>query len=192
MAFARQARAQDPRVEAAVTKIDAVIARGPYQASWDSLVKYQVPEWYRDAKFGIFIHWGVYSVPAFDSEWYSRNMYIMGGPVFKHHLETYGPQNKFGYKDFIPMFRRDFRFTTKGDSLYAIALAWPESGRLAIKSLASGSTLSQQKIRKVELLDYQDKLKWKQTSGGLFVKLPPEKHGDYALAIKIAPMDRAP
>jgi alpha-L-fucosidase len=107
LAFASVARAQDPRVEEAVKKIDAVIARGPYQASWDSLVKYQVPEWYRDAKFGIFIHWGVYSVPAFDNEWYPRNMYIMGSAVFKHHVETYGPQNKFGYKDFIPMFRAE-------------------------------------------------------------------------------------
>lgn len=107
VAMAGRARAQDPRVEEAIHKIDAVIARGPYQASWDSLVKYQVPDWYRDAKFGIFIHWGVYSVPAFDSEWYPRNMYVMGSPVFKHHLETYGPQNKFGYKDFIPMFRAE-------------------------------------------------------------------------------------
>src|SRR5579862_35409 len=105
--LAGQARAQDPRVEEAVKKIDAVIAGGPYQASWDSLVKYEVPEWYRDAKFGIFIHWGVYSVPAFGSEWYPRNMYIMGSPVFKHHVEAYGPQSKFGYKDFIPMFRAE-------------------------------------------------------------------------------------
>ena len=55
-------------------KIDEVIERGPFSADWDSLVKYEVPEWYKDAKFGIFIHWGIYSVPAFGSEWYSRNM----------------------------------------------------------------------------------------------------------------------
>src|SRR5690348_12897568 len=107
LAMISPARAQDPRVEEAIRKIDAVVARGPYQASWDSLEKYEVPEWYRDAKFGIFIHWGVYSVPAFDNEWYPRNMYIMGSPAFKHHVETYGPQNKFGYKDFIPMFRAE-------------------------------------------------------------------------------------
>ncbi len=107
IAFSNPARAQDPRVEDAVTMIDAVVARGPFRASWDSLEKYQVPEWYRDAKFGIFIHWGVYSVPAFDNEWYPRNMYIADGPVFKHHIATYGPQSKFGYKDFIPMFRAE-------------------------------------------------------------------------------------
>jgi len=63
-----------------------------------------VPEWYKDAKFGIFIHWGVYSVPGFGSEWYPRNMYLQDSPAFKHHIETYGPQSRFGYKDFIPLF----------------------------------------------------------------------------------------
>jgi len=57
-----------------------------------------------DAKFGIFIHWGVYCVPAFGNEWYPRNMYMQGTPEFEHHIKTYGPQNKFGYKDFVPMF----------------------------------------------------------------------------------------
>jgi alpha-L-fucosidase len=107
LTLASLARAQDPRVEEAIKKIDAVVARGPYHASWDSLEKYEVPEWYRDAKFGIFIHWGVYSVPAFGNEWYPRNMYLVDKPEFEHHVETYGPQNKFGYKDFIPMFRAE-------------------------------------------------------------------------------------
>jgi alpha-L-fucosidase len=73
-----------------------------YQATWDSLKNYVVPEWYRDAKFGIFIHWGVYSVPAFGNEWYPRNMYIQDSPEFQHHVQTYGPHTTFGYKDFIP------------------------------------------------------------------------------------------
>ena len=98
----RPSLAQFPRVETAVKNVDAVIARGPYQANWPSLEKYQVPEWYLDAKFGIFIHWGVYSVPAFDSEWYPRNMYKRGEAAFQHHLDAFGPQSKFGYKDFIP------------------------------------------------------------------------------------------
>ncbi len=80
---------------------------GPFRANWDSLAAYRVPDWFRDAKFGIFIHWGVYSVPAFGNEWYSRNMYVEGSPAFKHHIATYGPQSKFGYKDFIPMFRAE-------------------------------------------------------------------------------------
>ena len=87
--------------------IDKVIAQGPFTDTWESLAAYKVPQWYKNAKFGIFIHWGVYSVPAFCNEWYSRNMYIQGSPEFDHHVKTYGPQNEFGYKDFIPMFKAE-------------------------------------------------------------------------------------
>lgn len=84
-----------------------VIAAGPFADRWESLTAYTVPAWYEDAKFGIFIHWGIFSVPAFDNEWYSRNMYIQDSVAFKHHVETYGPQTTFGYKDFIPMFKAE-------------------------------------------------------------------------------------
>lgn len=87
--------------------IDEVIERGPYKDDWVSLASYRVPEWYRDAKFGIFIHWGIYSVPAFGSEWYSRNMYIQDSAEYRHHIETYGAQKEFGYKDFIPLFQAE-------------------------------------------------------------------------------------
>lgn len=87
--------------------IDEVIAKGPFDATWESLTRYRVPEWYRKAKFGIFIHWGIYSVPAYDNEWYSRNMYVEGSKAFEHHVKTYGPQKEFGYKDFIPMFKAE-------------------------------------------------------------------------------------
>lgn len=87
--------------------IEETIAKGPFQADWGSLSRYRVPEWYRNAKFGIFIHWGIYSVPGFGSEWYSRNMYIKDSAEFKHHVETYGKHEEFGYKDFIPMFTAD-------------------------------------------------------------------------------------
>ncbi|MDE2127191.1 MAG: alpha-L-fucosidase [Armatimonadetes bacterium] len=79
---------------------------GPYSPSWPGITgQFGVPQWYKDAKFGIFIHWGAYSVPAFGSEWYPRMMYIQGSPEYRHHIATYGPQTRFGYKDFIPMFR---------------------------------------------------------------------------------------
>src|SRR6266404_3605859 len=80
---------------------------GPYRADWQSLQEYKVPDWYKDGKFGIFIHWGVYSVPAYGSEWYPRNMYRQGSDEYKRHLSTYGPLTKFGYKDFIPMFKAE-------------------------------------------------------------------------------------
>jgi len=88
-------------------RVDRTIQSGPFRADWQSLRDYKVPEWYRDAKFGIFLHWGVYSVPAFGSEWYPRAMYIEGSDEYKHQLATYGPPDKFGYKDFIPMFKAE-------------------------------------------------------------------------------------
>lgn len=88
-------------------QIEEVIARGRFKDTWESLSRYTVPEWYRDAKFGIFIHWGIYSVPAFCGEWYSRNMYFREKPEFEYHIKTYGPQKDFGYKDFIPMFKAE-------------------------------------------------------------------------------------
>lgn len=92
-------------MDAALSRIDQVIGQGPYTDTWESLSQWQPPKWYQNAKFGIFIHWGVYSVPAYDNEWYPRNMYIQGSKAFEHHVKTYGPHKEFGYKDFIPLFR---------------------------------------------------------------------------------------
>jgi alpha-L-fucosidase len=95
-------------------------AEGGYEPKWESLENYDAPEWYKDAKFGIWPHWGVYSVPAFRgdhaSEWYGRWMYLSQKDVDKnpkhkrgmktaeHHRKTYGDPSEFGYKDFIPLF----------------------------------------------------------------------------------------
>ena len=92
---------------AILSDVDRVAHQGPFRPDWESLQKYQAPDWYKDAKFGIFIHWGVYSVPAFGNEWYPRNMYRKDSEEYKHHIATYGPQDKFGYKDFIPMFKAE-------------------------------------------------------------------------------------
>src|SRR5690349_7281111 len=70
--------------------VDRGIAEGPFRPDWESLQNYKVPDWYMDAKFGIFIHWGVYSLPAFGNEWYPRNMYNAGSDEYKHHIATYG------------------------------------------------------------------------------------------------------
>jgi alpha-L-fucosidase len=88
-------------------RVDETNARGPFRPDWESFEHYEVPEWYKDAKFGIFIHWGVYSVPAFGSEWYPRQMYSPGSPEYQHHIASYGPPDKFGYKDFIPQFKAE-------------------------------------------------------------------------------------
>lgn len=88
-------------------QIDEVVANGRFHDSWESLSQFEMPRWFTKAKFGIFIHWGLYSVPAFNNEWYSRNMYIQGTPEYEHHIKTYGPHSEFGYKDFIPMFKAE-------------------------------------------------------------------------------------
>jgi alpha-L-fucosidase len=106
-AWQRASAKYDGQRNALLKEVDREDHDGPFRPDWESLQKYEVPEWYKDAKFGIFIHWGVYSVPAFGNEWYPRNMYNEGTDEFKHHIATYGPQDKFGYKDFIPMFKAE-------------------------------------------------------------------------------------
>jgi alpha-L-fucosidase len=92
---------------AMLNEVDRVDHEGAFRPDWGSLSHWEVPDWYKDAKFGIFIHWGVYAVPAYGSEWYPRQMYLQGTPENKHQTETYGPLTKFGYKDFIPMFKAE-------------------------------------------------------------------------------------
>ena len=78
-----------------------------YEASWESLAKHEIPEWLMDAKFGIYAHWGIYSVPAYGNEWYGKRMYDLDSDIYRHHVETYGDPEVFGYKDFIPMFKAE-------------------------------------------------------------------------------------
>jgi alpha-L-fucosidase len=77
-----------------------------YEATWESLREHRTPRWYRDAKLGIYTHWGVYSVPAKGPNvtWYPYYMYRQGSSQHEHHVRTYGGPEKFGYKDFIPLF----------------------------------------------------------------------------------------
>ncbi|HEX2855462.1 MAG TPA: alpha-L-fucosidase [Opitutaceae bacterium] len=91
-------------VEAAVAAIPSPLPPGPFQPTWDSLkANYRVPAWFNDAKFGIFMHWGLYAVPAHHNEWYEKHMYGTAG-ISQWHVATFGPHEKFGYKDFIPLF----------------------------------------------------------------------------------------
>jgi len=103
----RSSTKYDGARSALLREVDHADHQGPFWPDWESLQTYEAPAWYRDAKFGIFIHWGAYSVPAFGSEWYPRLMYVKGSPEYRHHIETYGPQDKFGYKDFIPRFKAE-------------------------------------------------------------------------------------
>ena len=95
------------KVKERLASIEKVIAGGPFHDDWASLSDFTVPAWYQKAKFGIFIHWGAYAVPAFGNEWYPRNMYQQGTPEFEHHRKVYGPQDQFGYRDIIPLFKAE-------------------------------------------------------------------------------------
>lgn len=252
-----------------------------FEATWESLKNYSVPEWYQDAKFGIFIHWDVYSVPAFANEWYPRNMYLVGTAVFDvergglkgirpHFWQTdtavgknswcyvknpdyktstslihdlvdivskngalllyigprpdgtipegdgqilldigrwlaingeaiYGtrPWNIFGegptevidgaFQDTkrAEFTSRDVRLTTKGETLYAIILDWPESGEMVIESVGASQAHYPAPIRQVSLLGTKETVQWSRVNDGLKVKLPAEKPCAAAFTLKI-------
>ena len=77
---------------------------GPIAPTWPSLIDYGIPEWFLDGKFGIYAHWGLYSVPGFGQEWYGKYMYDPKNPVHAEHVKRFGSPADFGYKEFIPMF----------------------------------------------------------------------------------------
>jgi alpha-L-fucosidase len=107
------------------------IAKEPevFNSSWQSLERYQCPEWFRDAKFGIWSHWNGYVVPE-QGDWYARDMYIQGSAQYEYHVKNYGHPSKFGYKDVIEMWKAD-KFNA--DSLVAL---YKEAGAKYIVSLA--------------------------------------------------------
>jgi len=82
------------------------IARGPFQPTLESLQRYQCPEWFRDAKFGIWAHWGPQAVPM-DGDWYARRMYEQGSGQYADHLAHYGHPSTNGYKDIIPLWKAE-------------------------------------------------------------------------------------
>jgi alpha-L-fucosidase len=85
---------------------DLKIAKGPFQGTRESLKAYRTPEWFRDAKFGIWAHWGPQSQPE-AGDWYARNMYMEGSAQYQFHLEHYGHPSKVGFKDVIPWFKAE-------------------------------------------------------------------------------------
>ncbi|HEV2318324.1 MAG TPA: alpha-L-fucosidase, partial [Verrucomicrobiae bacterium] len=91
----------------AVRRPGAVIAAGPFQATWDSLAQnYHCPEWFRDAKFGIWAHWSAQCVPE-QGDWYARRMYLQGDPAYDYHVRTYGHPSKFGFMQIDHLWQAD-------------------------------------------------------------------------------------
>ena len=105
-AAAEQSQPRSPQAAAAPQT-----AAGPYQPNWDSLKQHKDPEWFRDAKFGIYTHWGPVTAGCEDAptgmEWYGRQMYDEKHPAFKYHQQKFGDQKTVGYKDVIPHFKAE-------------------------------------------------------------------------------------
>lgn len=89
--------------EKELNRIDEFIKNNRYKDNWESLCQYEMPTWFKKSRLGIFSHWGVFSVPEYFSEWYSRLMYHKMNPVYWHHKKTYGKD--FQYRQFIDMFK---------------------------------------------------------------------------------------
>ena len=93
------------------------MAKGKFEPTWESLQQYRTPDWYRDAKFGIWAHWGPQCQPE-HGDWYARSMYIEGNEDYKFHLEHYGHPSQFGFKDVIHRWKAENWDPDKLISLY--------------------------------------------------------------------------
>ena len=75
-----------------------------YQPTWDSLTRHEAPGWFKDGKFGLYAHWGIYSVPGFGNEWYGKWMHDPAHEIHRRHVETFGSPAEYGYTRFIDGF----------------------------------------------------------------------------------------
>lgn len=82
------------------------IIAGPFQPNWESLRQFECPKWFRDAKLGIWSHWGPQAVPMY-GDWYARHMYVEGSDQYRYHWRTYGHPSKFGYKDVVKLWKAE-------------------------------------------------------------------------------------
>ena len=82
------------------------MSRNAFEPTFESLQQYECPEWFRDAKFGIWSHWGPQSVPMY-GDWYARHMYVQGHPKNLYHIRHYGHPSTFGYKDICALWKAE-------------------------------------------------------------------------------------
>ena len=89
-----------------VSEADEPMMKGSFEPTWESLRTYEVPEWFRDAKFGIWAHWGPQCVEG-SGDWMARELYMEGGWKYRYHREKYGHPSEFGFKDVLPLFKAE-------------------------------------------------------------------------------------
>ena len=104
LACATGLQAQDYKVP--VTDENEKMAEGQYQPKWESLRNHKTPEWFRDAKFGIWAHWGPQCVEG-SGDWMAREMYMEGSYAYRYHKEHYGHPSEVGFKDILPLFKAE-------------------------------------------------------------------------------------
>jgi Alpha-L-fucosidase len=117
---------------------------GPFDSSVESLRKFQCPEWFRDAKFGIWAHWGPQAVPQ-DGDWYAHRLYNEGRIFYKNHIAEYGHPSKSGYKDIIPLWKAEKWDADRLMALYKAAGAhyfMPRRSTMTISTTGIASTIS--------------------------------------------------
>ena len=171
-------------VDADHRTIDEVIANGPFGADWAALAENPVADWYVDAKFGIFIHWGPYAVPAIGNEWYPRRMYLdeldrrQNLNYFEHHRKTWGPHKTFGYKDFIPMFKAEAYAPEPWADLFQ------EAGARYVVPV--GEHHDGKVVDGVRLLSHDGTLEWSQGEEALAIKVPQGDTGAHAFVFELS------
>jgi len=125
----RQAMAALAGAAGLVSARARAIATGTFQPTWESLRQYQAPDWFRDAKFGIWAHWSAQCVPE-QGDWYARQMYIQGHPQYEYHVKTYGHPSKFGFMEIDNLWKAEhwdpetlMQLYVKAGARYFVALA---------------------------------------------------------------------
>jgi alpha-L-fucosidase len=125
----------DARRNALLNLADRQAHDGPYRPDWETLRNREIPQWFKDAKFGIFIGWGVYAVPGAVNEWYPHNMYRPGDPAHEDFVQRFGSLDSRGYKDFIPSFRAEkfdpqewVKLFKQGGAKYVVPIAEHHDG----------------------------------------------------------------
>jgi hypothetical protein len=150
----------------------------PFQPTWNSLTQARTPQWLREGKFGIYTHWGIYSVPAQgpNGTWFANRVYSNKQPERK-----YWEGNELRYTG------EELRFTVKGNVLYATALAWP-GDQLRIRSFApkyNWPGIYPSEIASITLLGDGKELKWSFSKEGLCIETPKTKPCAHAFVFKI-------
>ena len=128
--------------------VNLKVAKGKFKPTVESLKQYKTPQWFADAKFGIWSHWGPVSVPGYIGNWNARQMYTQGTREYDYHVKTYGHPSEFGYKDIINLWK-----AVKFDPDYLMDLYVKAGAKYFISLLGS-----------------KEKLQWKLMDDGLAIE----------------------